>query len=109
MIRRSVNALQWFRCDKRKATHHKALFALFLYLLVWFVATAAAAEEKSITGLLSTDVEMLLLVGIIQGLISYIYISGQRSTNAKFDKLFTLLDKKLDKEDHDRLCDKVGK
>jgi hypothetical protein len=91
-------------CDRRKAVHHRAIVALIIYSIMWPITVVAASEGESITGLISNSTEILLLVGIIQGLISYIYISGQRSTNVKFDTLFKLMNSKLDKEDHDRLC-----
>jgi hypothetical protein len=91
------------------------------------MTATALASETSMTGVSSNGAETLLLVGIIQGLISYIYLTGQSYTNAKVDHLSTLVEKlfeesnkkldktdheiltavvneKLDKRDHDRIC-----
>jgi hypothetical protein len=42
---------------------------------------------------------MLFILVLIQGLIAYIYITGQKETNKKFDKLFELFGGKRDKTD----------
>ena len=56
---------------------------------------------------------VVALVGIIQGLISYIYITGQRDLKQLIEKLFAndahLEEMKLSKTDHEILCERVKK
>lgn len=111
--------------DRRKKIFHKGMIALIAYGLTWTLAMAQTStiitgHEHTIFGM---SYEALTLLGVIQALISYIYLSGQKDTKATLRKIETdlqsmnklyhddikdLQEKKMDRAEHDRICDGQG-
>lgn len=90
---------------------------LVLFIILWLGAVSFA--ETGPSGYSSEWPIFLLLVGIIQALIGYIYVSGQRrqeGTNREFresidkkhdefrEAIKDLYNRKIDKEYHDDIC-----
>ena len=84
--------MKWWRiCDRRGEDHHKMTVALILYLLVFSSMAYADTVYKMVDDSFSWK-----LIGIIQLLIGYIYITGQRSTKDSIKYIISVLDKKQD-------------
>ena len=94
---------------------HGKMCAFFLWVSVflWFVVSAYGETEPA--GKDSSLWIIVLLVGIIQALVGYVYISGQRTTQKSIEELkerikevkecYSKLDaEKLDKELHRQIC-----
>jgi membrane protein implicated in regulation of membrane protease activity len=83
-----------------------AEIALALFIIVWIGAVAFAENAPAAY---SSDWHLfLLLIGIIQALVGYIYISGQKKMDKKNDEfradIKDLYDRKMDKVYHDDIC-----
>ena len=104
-------------CDKRSKVQHRGMIAILIYLLVWFVAIAYAGTETTTS---TVNIAILLfLVGIINALVGYIFVSnirdvksGQRESHKEMSEtikeVFRQLDKKRDKDDCTILHGKVN-
>ena len=100
--------------DKRQTYRFRAFLSLAIFILIWFSTVVWASEISNAGG--GTFGEVLTiggLLGLVQVLIGYIYVSGIRSIKESIRTLFQHLDEiektKLSKEDHDRLCRLVSK
>ncbi|MCC6347895.1 MAG: hypothetical protein IT388_11960 [Nitrospirales bacterium] len=47
---------------------------------------------------------ILILVAVLNTLLGYIYVSGQKATQAQIESLKKKIDDVYSKEDHDKLC-----
>lgn len=102
--------------DKRHRYQCFNRFILLVFALSW-VAMIAVAEDKPTYMEHSQDIMafqfkiIASLLGIVQVLIGFIYISGISSVKISIRKLFDKLDhldeKKLDADIHKELCKKV--
>ncbi len=104
--------------DKRHRFQCINRFILLVFALSW-VAVIAVAEDRTTLSEHSQDIMsfqfklIATLLGIVQVLIGFIYISGITSVKDSIRKLFEKIDhlddKKLDVATHDRICEKVEK
>ncbi len=94
--------------------------AVFLYLLVWVGAVAVAATDPKVIiptplsehadQIMSAQMYIILvLVGLVQGLISFIFLSSVNDLKKSVRKLFDEMEHKQGKDDCDRLREKNGK
>ncbi len=107
----SLQGLKNLWRDRRGHAHKKMIVALFLYIFIFLTTLAYGASSMNEQ---ASDVIalVLVLVGTIQGLVSYIYITGIKDLKSSIEKLFEedrrLEERKLDKTDHTILCGKVN-
>lgn len=101
--------------DRRDCSAVKMAIALIIYGAVWSVSMSWAGQEASVSpadGITKVLFQVILgMVGLIQALIGYIYISGIKSVKDSIRKLFNRIEElekeKLSKIDHEDLCARV--
>ena len=103
--------------DRRTTYRCKAVTAVFLFLIAWFSLAYAAGNSTALDehapDIARAEWKVIVaLLGAVQALIAFIYISGIRSVKDNFRVLFgkieTLEKEKLAKADHKELCDAKG-
>lgn len=99
--------------DRRHYTEAKQYVALVGFIVLWFAMSSWATTEPMLDehGKDIAQLEwyvILGLVGTVQALISYIYISGIKSlkegNRELFKQISELRKEKLDKEDCGKVC-----
>lgn len=94
-----------------------ALSGVVIAWALLIVVAQTYAGDDSITLASASVIKVFVgltggLLALIQTLLGFIYISGQRELKEDIKNLYALhkglSDSKLDKEDHDRLCHKEG-
>ena len=107
------------RLDARLSYVCKSTVALVLFGVVWFYGVSWGMDPKepvdAISPALMREViaaqnkTIFWLVGIVQALMGFIYVTGIMSVKTSIRTLFTEIkevrEKTLTKDDHDRLCD----
>lgn len=79
---------------------------LFVSMALWFATSVFGESESSIVGSGNDKWIIVLLVGVIQGLVGYVYISGLKHITDQIKELRDYYDK-LDKEKMDRELHKI--
>lgn len=102
--------------DRRTTYRCKATVAVFLFLVAWFslaYAAGGATIDEHAPDIARAEWKIIVaLLGAVQALIAFIYISGMKTVNENFRVLFGKIEdlekEKLAKNDHKELCEAKG-
>lgn len=81
--------------------HIIRLACLVLSVFLWWVVSVYASNDAPVSASGDDKWIILFLVGLIQAIVGYVYVSGIKELKENIKELW---DKKVDKEYHKAIC-----